>query len=39
MKKTHAAGYEEYIRRYDDPGAFEELLAAEGSISRASWRS
>jgi len=30
MKKTHTAGYEEYIRRYDDPGAFEELLAAEG---------
>jgi len=24
------AGYEEYIRKYDDPGAFEELLLAEG---------
>jgi hypothetical protein len=30
MKRTHPAGYEEYIRRYDDPGAFEELLSAEG---------
>ncbi len=30
MKQTHPAGYEEYIRRYDDPGAFEELLSAEG---------
>jgi len=30
MKETHPEGYEEYIRKYDDPGAFEELLAAEG---------
>jgi predicted TIM-barrel fold metal-dependent hydrolase len=30
MKQAHPVGYEQYIRRYDDPGAFEELLAAEG---------
>lgn len=30
MKQTHPAGYEEYIARYNDPGAFEELLSAEG---------
>ena len=30
MKHSHPAGYEEYIARYGDPGAFEELLAAEG---------
>jgi predicted TIM-barrel fold metal-dependent hydrolase len=30
MKESHPEGYEEYIRKYDDPGAFEELLAAEG---------
>lgn len=30
MKQTHPAGYEEYIHRYGDPGAFEDLLAAEG---------
>ena len=30
MKQAHPEGYEEYIRRYDDPGAFEELLSAEG---------
>ncbi len=24
------SGFEEYLRRYSDPGAFEELLAAEG---------
>lgn len=30
MKRAHPAGYEEYIARYSDPGAFEELLAAEG---------
>lgn len=30
MKHSHPVGYEEYIKRYDDPGAFEELLAAEG---------
>lgn len=30
MLQTHPVGYEEYIRRYNDPGAFEELLEAEG---------
>ena len=30
MRKAHPVGYEEYIRKYDDPGAFEELLAEEG---------
>lgn len=30
MKRAHPAGYEEYIARYSDPGAFEELLAEEG---------
>lgn len=30
MKIAHPEGYEEYIRRYEDPGAFEELLSAEG---------
>lgn len=30
MKQAHPVGYEEYIDRYDDPGAFEELLSAEG---------
>ncbi len=30
MKQTHPTGYEEYIDRYHDPGAFEELLSAEG---------
>ncbi|MCL5966070.1 MAG: amidohydrolase family protein [Deltaproteobacteria bacterium] len=30
MKQNHPVGYEEYIRRYDDPGAFEDLLSAEG---------
>jgi predicted TIM-barrel fold metal-dependent hydrolase len=30
MAQTHPQGYEEYIARYSDPGAFEELLAAEG---------
>jgi predicted TIM-barrel fold metal-dependent hydrolase len=30
MRKAHPVGYEEYIRRYGDPGAFEELLAEEG---------
>ncbi len=28
--KAHPTGYEEYIQRYNDPGAFEEFLAAEG---------
>ena len=30
MTQNHPVGYEEYIRRYGDPGAFEELLSAEG---------
>ena len=30
MKRSHPAGYEDYIARYADPGAFEELLSAEG---------
>ncbi|MBM2828612.1 MAG: bamU [Actinobacteria bacterium] len=30
MKQTHPTGYEEYIRRYGDPGAFDEMLASEG---------
>lgn len=30
MLQTHPTGYEEYIKRYGDPGAFEELLTAEG---------
>lgn len=30
IRKTHPVGYDEYIQRYSDPGAFEELLAAEG---------
>ncbi|MCM2359918.1 MAG: amidohydrolase family protein [Geobacteraceae bacterium] len=30
MKQSFPAGYEEYITRYNDPGAFEELLSAEG---------
>lgn len=30
MKESHPEGYEEYIQRYNDPGAFEELLTAEG---------
>ncbi|KUO75334.1 MAG: metal-dependent hydrolase [Desulfosporosinus sp. BRH_c37] len=29
MKGAHPEGYEEYIQRYNDPGAFEELLTAE----------
>lgn len=30
MKQAHPVGYEEFVDRYDDPGAFEELLSAEG---------
>ncbi|WP_206809002.1 amidohydrolase family protein [Paradesulfitobacterium ferrireducens] len=30
MKIAHPVGYEEYIERYNDPGAFEELLTSEG---------
>ena len=30
MKQSIPVGYEEYIGRYNDPGAFEELLSAEG---------
>ncbi len=30
MKLAHPEGCEEYIRRYNDPGEFEELLTAEG---------
>ena len=31
MKQSHpSGGYEEYVRRYSDPGAFEDLLDAEG---------
>jgi predicted TIM-barrel fold metal-dependent hydrolase len=30
MKLSHPVGYEEYIKRYNDPAEFEELLSAEG---------
>ncbi len=30
IKQSHPVGYDEYINRYNDPGAFEELLSAEG---------
>lgn len=30
MKESHPEGYEDYINRYNDPGAFEELLSSEG---------
>lgn len=30
MMQTHSVGYEDYINRYNDPGAFEELLSLEG---------
>ncbi len=30
MKQSIPVGYEEYLARYNDPGAFEELLSAEG---------
>lgn len=29
IRKSNPAGFDEYARRYSDPGAFEELLAAE----------
>ncbi|GAB4373428.1 MAG: amidohydrolase family protein [Deltaproteobacteria bacterium] len=34
MKTAHPEGYETYIARYADPGAFEEFLAEEG-VDRA----
>ena len=30
IRKSNPAGFEDYLGRYSDPGAFEELLAAEG---------
>jgi predicted TIM-barrel fold metal-dependent hydrolase len=30
IRSFHPAGYEEFINRYNDPGAFEELLASAG---------
>ena len=30
MEQAHPVGYEDYINRYNDPDAFEELLTAEG---------
>lgn len=30
MKQSHPVGYEDYIKHYNDPGAFEELLTSEG---------
>ena len=30
MMQTHSVGYEDYINRYNDPGAFEEFLSIEG---------
>ncbi len=30
IRKGHPVGYEEYIKRNNDPGVFEELLASEG---------
>ena len=30
MMQTHHEGYEDYINRYNDPGAFEEFLSLEG---------
>lgn len=30
LELSFPVGYEEYIQRYNDPGAFEELLSAEG---------
>ncbi len=30
MKLDHPDGYEKYIERYHDPGAFEEFLSSEG---------
>ncbi len=30
IRKSHPAGYEEYLQRYNDPEVFEEFLTAEG---------
>lgn len=30
IKKSHKAGYDEYVKRYSDPGQFEELLSEQG---------
>lgn len=30
IKQFHPVGYEDYIRHYNDPGAFEDLLTSEG---------
>ncbi|MBI2355047.1 MAG: amidohydrolase [Deltaproteobacteria bacterium] len=30
IRQLHPVGYDEYVRFYNDPGAFEELLTAEG---------
>ncbi len=30
IKQAHPVGYEEYVQRYNDPGAFEELLSSHG---------
>lgn len=30
IRQSHPVDYEQYIRRYSDPGEFEELLSAEG---------
>jgi predicted TIM-barrel fold metal-dependent hydrolase len=30
MRSTHPSGYDDYMRRYQDPGAFEALLDEEG---------
>jgi len=30
IKRSYSEGFEQYIRRYSDPGEFEELLSAEG---------
>jgi predicted TIM-barrel fold metal-dependent hydrolase len=30
VKQVHPEGYDEYINRYSDPAAFEDLLSAEG---------
>ena len=30
LRLSHPDGYEEYIQRYSDPGAFEEFLSSEG---------
>lgn len=30
LKQAHPVGFEDYIKHYNDPGAFEELLTSEG---------